>query len=195
MKAKEINQTMQNANNNQPTESSRRISVESTIMDSSWEEQKDVVGSIKKTIETAIHYAESLPNTENKNLEVSLALASDDLIRVLNKEYRNIDKATNVLSFAQHDDTDEDDFSKAHEEARPDTYLLGDIILSYETIVKEAQEQNKTIYDHTMHMLVHGTLHLLGYDHEEENQATIMEGLEVEILQELNIANPYTESI
>lgn len=186
---------MQSANNNEPTELSRRISVESTIMDPSWDDQKDVVGNIKKTVETAIHHAKLLPNTHDKNLEVSLALANDDLIRVLNKEYRNIDKATNVLSFAQHDDTDEDDFSQAHEEARPDTYLLGDIILSYETIVKEAQEQNKTIYDHTMHMLVHGTLHLLGYDHEKEDQATVMEGLEIKILQELNIANPYTESI
>ncbi len=123
---------------------------------------------------------------EDRMVEVSIVLANDDLLQILNREYRGKDKPTNVLSFAQID----------ADSPVPDDgpYPVGDIILSYQTIDREAKEQDKFFKDHYTHMLVHGMLHLLGYDHEEEDDATVMEALEIRILEQLNIQNPYMEN-
>lgn len=112
----------------------------------------------------------------NESTEVSIALSNDQLIQDLNKQYRGKDKPTNVLSFPQNDD-----------------FSLGDIVLALETIQDEAQKQNKSFEDHFVHLLVHGTLHLLGHDHEEDNEAEKMESLEVKILDGMGIENPYEE--
>lgn len=124
---------------------------------------------------------------ENKMLEASIVLANDDLIQVLNREYRDMDKPTNVLSFAMHDSDD----PIAESAAVP----LGDIILSYQTISREAKEQGKFFKDHFTHMIVHGTLHLLGYDHVTEDEANNMETLEIRILEKMNIQNPYMDDL
>ena len=119
-----------------------------------------------------------------QSLEVSIVLANDAFVQDLNKTYRHKDKPTNVLSFPQ---TDADDVS---EQLLP-VISLGDIIIAYETILKESEEQSKTITDHYTHMLVHGGLHLLHYDHQIESEAQIMEALEAEILNTMDIKNPY----
>lgn len=118
-----------------------------------------------------------------RDIEAAIVLANDDLIQVLNREYREKDKPTNVLSFAGLDS------DMPVPEDGP--YPLGDIILSYQTIAREAKEQDKFFKDHFLHMIVHGTLHLLGYDHEDEDEATIMESMEIRILEKMNIQNPY----
>lgn len=110
----------------------------------------------------------------NQPCEISIVLSDDAHIRTLNRDYRGKDKATNVLSFPQDD-----------------PFLLGDIILAIETITREAEEQNKSFNAHLTHMLVHGCLHLLGHDHEDDDEAQIMEDLEVRILKQLKIKNPY----
>ena len=117
-------------------------------------------------------------NTVNnsKDCEVSIILTSDKKIRQLNKKYRNIDKPTNVLSFETGDD-----------------YLLGDIFISFETVEKQAREENKSFEDHTAHLVIHGLLHLMGFDHIEEKQAQEMENLEVLNLKKLGIKNPYKD--
>lgn len=122
-----------------------------------------------------------------RDLEASIVLANDDLLHVLNREYRGMDKPTNVLSFATLDSDD-----PLPEEG---PFPLGDIILSYQTIDREAQEQGKFFKDHFTHMVVHGTLHLLGYDHQTEDEATIMETLEIRILEKMNIQNPYMDNM
>lgn len=118
--------------------------------------------------------------------ELSVVLANDDLVRMFNRDYRDKDKPTNILSFAQLDEADG--------WTAPDTRgpcALGDLILARETIVREAAEAEKPLNDHLTHLIIHGTLHLLGYDHMEDEEAEAMESLEIRILKGLGIENPY----
>lgn len=105
--------------------------------------------------------------------ELSLVLSDDAQIRALNREYRNQDKATNVLSFPQ---------SGA---------LLGDIILARETVAREAREKNITFEAHITHLIIHGWLHLQGFDHQTDAEAEEMEAIEIAALAVLGIDNPY----
>lgn len=125
----------------------------------------------------------------NFTLEISIKLSGNDEVQQLNSAYRGKDKPTNVLSFPMvpHDLLDSLSNSDDGE------VLLGDIILAYDVCRNEAQDKNISMADHASHLLVHGVLHLLGYDHVEEAEALIMEALEVKALQNLGIANPYLE--
>jgi len=110
--------------------------------------------------------------------ELSVTFCDDPEIRELNAQWRDKDKATNVLSFP----------TPGPLEARP---LLGDIVIAYETVAREAAEQEKTLRDHTAHMIIHGFLHLIGYDHETAAEAEAMEGLERRIASRLGLRDPY----
>jgi probable rRNA maturation factor len=112
--------------------------------------------------------------------ELCLVLADDALSRALNRAYRGIDKSTNVLSFAG-------DPRAPRGEARN----YGDVVVARETLVGEARTQGKRPGDHLAHLVVHGVLHLLGYDHEAKTEADRMERLEVAILARLGVADPY----
>lgn len=116
--------------------------------------------------------------------ELSVVLADDALVHRLNREYRGKDKPTNVLSFALTEAEEPEP-----EEGMP--VMLGDVILASETVHREAAEQTKTPADHMTHLVVHGVLHLLGYDHETDDEAEEMEDLETRILATLDIADPY----
>jgi probable rRNA maturation factor len=114
--------------------------------------------------------------------EVAIVLADDALVQELNREYRSQDKPTNVLSFP----TDRD------EPVLPgDVPTLGDIIIAFETTKSEAPDN---LPNHLSHLVVHGCLHLLGFDHENDKEAAEMEGLETQILAGLGIADPYKEA-
>ncbi|MGM0559459.1 MAG: rRNA maturation RNase YbeY [Pseudomonadota bacterium] len=116
-----------------------------------------------------------------ENLEVCVVLADDLLLQELNRNFRDKDRPTNVLSFPSDD-------------LLPDGMrLLGDVVLSYDTCADEAREQGKSLRDHARHLTLHGVLHLLGHDHEAAEDAEEMERLEVELLAELGVANPYAE--
>ena len=117
--------------------------------------------------------------------ELTVVLADDRLTRSLNRKYRRQDKATNVLSFAGLD---------GPSEAGPETpRLLGDVVLARETVFEEARAQDKAPGDHLAHLVVHGVLHLLGFDHETAGQAEAMESLECAALADLGIADPYRQ--
>ena len=130
---------------------------------------------------------EQLPwlSTESK-ININLCLSDDDHIRCLNRDFRHLDQPTNVLSFAN---IDFEDFAKENELF--ETLELGDIIIAFETVQKQAIEQEITLSAHFCHLLTHGILHLLGYDHQTPAEASEMESLEANVLARLNIENPY----
>ena len=111
--------------------------------------------------------------------ELSIVLLDDAEQQVLNRQWRQIDKPTNVLSFPQI------------EPFAPVLGILGDITLARETLDREAAEQGVSFVDHFTHLVVHGFLHILGYDHIDEQDALVMEGLETQIHATLGIADPY----
>ena len=111
--------------------------------------------------------------------EVALRIVDENEITHLNEQYRKKSGPTNVLSFP----------AELHNEI--DVSFLGDIIICAPIVVKEAEEQDKTLLSHWAHMTVHGILHLQGYDHINDQDAAVMEALEMEILEKLDFANPY----
>lgn len=113
--------------------------------------------------------------------EVSIVFADDETIRDINSEWRGQDKPTNVLSFPAY----------PIEPGDLPGPMLGDIVIARETVAREALELDKTFDEHLTHLLVHGFLHLLGYDHMETEEAEEMEGLETGILAVLGLSDPY----
>ena len=110
---------------------------------------------------------------------VAVVVDDDERIRTLNRLWRGLDKPTNVLSFPSPD-------------TQPGaTRTLGDIAISYETAAREAAAEDKSLADHVAHLSVHGFLHLLGYDHESDDDAEEMEGLERAILARIGVSDPY----
>ncbi len=126
------------------------------------------------------------------NGEMGVVLADDDLVRELNRRYRGIDRATNVLAFPMSEATSGPGTARGDGLFGPPG-LLGDVVVALESAAREAAEQDKRLRDHLSHLVVHGTLHLLGYDHEMEAQASRMERLETEALAGLGVADPYAD--
>ncbi len=205
--------------------------------------------AVKRLINDATKAVFSYLKLQDDDIEISVLCTSDAEIKVLNKTYRGIDSATNVLSFpmdsaSEYDDFDYDDFdehnfsdSKDSEDEKSDcachccdgcfdvdtknkkcncnekyhcdkwsdsdcdcceissddSCVLGCTAFAYETIDRESKEQGKSFDDHMKHLVVHSVLHLLGYDHIENEEAKKMEDLEVKILQTLGVSNPYQE--
>lgn len=114
--------------------------------------------------------------------EVAVLFTDDGSMAAINAEWRGKDRPTNVLSFPAPGDMPIPDGERR---------LLGDLVLAHGVIRREAEEQGKSLRDHTAHLIVHGTLHLLGYDHENDAEAEEMEALEASILKGLGIADPY----
>jgi probable rRNA maturation factor len=123
--------------------------------------------------------------------EVSLLACDDERIMALNTDFRSKPSATNVLSWPS-DERGSAISGEMPEQPEPRLDAeLGDIAIAYDTCAREAAEEGKSMRDHTLHLLVHGTLHLLGFDHERDRDATLMEGLETEILGNLGVRDPY----
>ncbi len=158
--------------------SDSEIEVVVSIHDKRWqtvfEDAESVVTQYVQTLLETLH--------DLDRAELAVVLTDDKEIAVLNETYRGKAKPTNVLSFPAGEET---------HEIPGLPLVLGDVILSYDTICREAEEQGKSAKDHAVHMMTHGVLHLLGYDHESEADAEVMESEEIRLLAEWGIPNPY----
>jgi probable rRNA maturation factor len=158
--------------------------------DEEWDSSRFSEQLVRRAAEAAI--AESaFPQlaTGARPVELSVRFASDDEVRGLNAEWRGKDKPTNVLSFPLAETNDFESTNIANPEL-----LLGDIVLARGVCEAEAADKGVSVEDHAAHLLVHGTLHLLGYDHHDDAQAADMEAREIRALRRLGIANPYEEA-
>ena len=152
------------------------VTIEIAIESARWSELPGAEAAVRGAIEAA------LADCGQDNAEVSVALAGDDRIRELNRQWRGKDSATNVLSFPAADGP------------ATEPRFLGDVILAFETIEREAAAEAKPFAHHVAHLAAHGTLHLLGYDHENDSGAERMERRERDILARIGIPDPYTST-
>ncbi|WP_332696057.1 rRNA maturation RNase YbeY [Bosea sp. (in: a-proteobacteria)] len=156
------------------------LTLELRLQSRRWRE----VGDLRPRIEAAIGAALALARLQPlAGAELSLLLTDDKRIRAVNREWRGFDKPTNVLSFPA-----------APPERIAMSPVLGDIVLAFETLVREAEAEEKSLGDHLSHLVIHGLLHLLGEDHETEAEAQRMEAMETAALARLGIADPYAGS-
>ncbi len=164
------------------TRSRIEAEIDVAIEDARWEEAvPDLEPLVIRAVEAGIAAAPARPAGV---LEVSVLLADDEAVQELNRTWRAKDKPTNVLSVPAAPQP------RHAGVATP----LGDVVLAYDTVLRESTEQSKPLRDHLAHLLVHGTLHLLGQDHETgEAEADAMEALEIAALAGLGIPNPYAE--
>ena len=140
----------------------------------------------ESVIKRAIAAAAEIADAAVGNAELAVMLTDDAGIRTLNSNWRGIDKPTNVLSFPALQPTG----AGAPDDA---PRMLGDIAIAYQTMRKEADDEQKPFDHHLSHLAVHGFLHLIGYDHEKDDDAEAMETLETAILAQLGIPDPYTD--
>jgi len=144
-----------------------------------WQAEPDAETVIHRAIATAAEFV----TADVGGTELAIMLTDDAGIRTLNRNWRGIDKPTNVLSFPALRPSGPDDAPR----------MLGDIAIAYETTRTEADDEQKPFDQHLGHLVVHGFLHLIGYDHEKDDEAETMEALEREILSQLGIPDPYTD--
>lgn len=141
----------------------------------------DIEALCRRAVEAALRAAPE----EMRGGAISVLFTGDVTMRRLNRSYRGQDKATNVLSFPAGAD------AGATAGPRGEPPLLGDIAIGLEAVVREAEDEGKPPTDHVCHLIVHGTLHLLGYDHDDETRARVMERLEARLLDGLGVPDPY----
>ena len=155
--------------------------------DAEWDSSGSWETLVRSAAEAAIGQS-AYPDliTSERTVELSVRLTNDEEVRALNSEWREKDRPTNVLSFplAEADDL------KSANVAGPEL-LLGDIVLAHGVCAFEAADKGVSVEDHAAHLVVHGTLHLLGYDHHDDQAAGDMEDREVRALARIGIANPY----
>ena len=155
-----------------------RLGVEVVRYDDAWSKTQISDDMLERAARAAFAAA---PPKRQAAYEVALVLTGDAEMRVLNRTWGDKDAATNVLSFPADEDISEPKF-------------LGDVVLALETVHKESREQDIPLEDHVAHLVVHGVLHLLGFDHASDTESECMEAIEREALAALGIADPYAET-
>jgi probable rRNA maturation factor len=149
-----------------------KLDVTVQLQDTRW---KATLAPYCKTVEEVCTLAlkSTIFGKRKTPLDMAVLLADDRTIRALNRNFRGLDKPTNVLSFPGEGEH------------------VGDIVLAFDTVEREAKAQGKKLRHHALHLLVHGTLHLAGFDHMKKKDAARMETLEIKILETLGVSNPY----
>ena len=157
--------------------------IEASIFRKFWPDE--LVNSFKHTAPKI--FDDIIAAHDSPPASVSLCLCDDVQMRQINRQHRQIDKTTNVLSFSAYD-------MHSHRLETGAPTLLGDIVISAETVTREAESFQIPVADHLMHLFVHGMLHLFGYDHIDDDMAEIMESLEIKLLENIGVANPYQDT-
>jgi len=160
-----------------PKNTQNALDIDITIEVSGWPEREVLCELVRKICDVVFSHL----GFDGVESDLSLLFTDDAHMQDINRKWRGQDKPTNVLSFPA--------FALVPGEAPKS--MMGDIVLAFETLVREAKQEKKDFNHHLSHLLVHGLLHLLGYDHETIEEADMMEGYEVVILRALAIPNPY----
>ena len=173
----------------QNTSSQIQIDIDIDTQFAGWDSYLPKISSLAEEVSRAVFKITKFDHYV-KHIEFSIILSEDHRLQELNKDYRGEDKPTNVLSFPA-----EDILPSGFENVQTHDgfVLIGDIIFAFQTLKSEADSSTKSFEGHFCHLLVHGLLHLLGYDHETESDAVEMEAIEVEVLTKFNINSPYQD--
>lgn len=169
------------------------LDVSIIVRDEAWFDESTTIEGMCQAVTQAV-FAQTRDDkdesgfNEDQTYEAAVVLADDEFVAELNQDYRGRQGPTNVLSFVALDDEDEVELP----EGLP--YMLGDIIIALGVVRREAAEMGIPLTNHLKHLVAHGMLHLLGYDHIEEDDAVEMEELETRILASMGIDDPYGES-
>lgn len=155
------------------------VNLDLRIDDARWRR----VGNCRQLVTRALCSALDAGGKSDVAVAVTVVLAQNQAVHALNRDWRNKDNATNILSFPAP--------KTEHDEHGAD--YLGDMILAYEVVAREAIEQGKPLATHLCHLVIHGTLHLLGHDHVEEADAVLMEKIETTAMQRLGFPDPYCD--
>lgn len=158
------------------------LSIDVVVESPLWDREPGAETAVRRAL------AEAAAALSTKPAELAIVLTDDSAIRALNREWRSIDRPTNVLSFPMQGLPPKSGGKRA---SSGPPVLLGDIVIAYETTAEEARAEYKPFRDHLVHLAVHGFLHLLGYDHDSDSDAEAMEGIERSILARLDIPDPY----
>lgn len=159
----------------------QRLSVEIIDEAGEWSRLGDIAVALQPALDAVAHHRVLAGHWP---AEACIALTDDAAMRRLNGQFRSKDKPTNVLSFP----------AAASPGAPAGSRQIGDIALGYETVVREAGELDIPPLDHIRHLVIHGLLHLMGFDHETDDDAEAMEALEIELLASIGLPNPYEEA-
>ena len=169
------------------------LNLEVSATDDGWQstlpENSEIITTCTRLIGDNV--AEGKALNKFTHIEVSVVLCDNALIPRLNNDYRKKDKATNVLSFSGLDVDEIALYLRSDGDVPERPFSLGEIYIAKETVVQEAENAGISIKDHFTHLVLHGILHLLGYDHIKDDEAEIMEALERELLSNLGIDDPY----
>jgi probable rRNA maturation factor len=160
------------------------LSIDIVVESPVWAARPDAEAIVRRALGVAAAMMSTRP------AELAIVLTGDSAIRVLNRDWRGIDAPTNVLSFP----VQQPEALAAEPAASAPPILLGDVVIAFETTEREARSESKRFEDHLAHLAVHGFLHLLGQDHDDDSDAEAMEGLERAILARLGIPDPYAAS-
>jgi len=155
------------------------------VEDSRWSRIPKLRARLEKAAAVTLTH---LPKTLRFPWTATVMLTNDVAVRKLNRDFRGIDRPTNVLSFPQFDPSE---LTKKGKKLK--SVPLGDIVIAYQYIVVEAKKDHKILINHVTHLLIHGLLHLFGYDHMAEGEALRMERLEQKIMAKLGLPDPYSE--
>ncbi len=149
------------------------------VLDGAWHDQENPALRVHEAVNAAVRFVPALADGE-----IAIALSCDADVRRLNAQFRGKDKPTNVLSFPAAAGPDDEGGAPS-----------GDIVIAFETVLREAEDEGKPLHHHLAHLVVHGLLHLAGHDHDSDADAEIMEALERRILDSIGIPDPYRSDV